>query len=104
LDQAMMSAGIASIWEVGLETGKMTGRPAPALIVWTTCRVNAPCAVDAPISTVGFTWPTTVSSVTMPEAARAWRSAAICGHRVAADGSTCTGVVAQPATSAAGRA
>ena len=99
-----MSAGIASIREVGLEIGKMTGRAVPALIVSTICWVNAPCAVDAPIRTVGLTCPTTVSSAMMPEAARAWRSAAICGQRTAADGSIWTGVLAHPVASAAGRA
>ena len=100
----MMSAGVASICEVGLETGKMTGCSTPALIVSTICRVNAPCAVDAPIRTVGLTCPTTVSNVMMPEAARAWRSVAICGQRWSVDGSICAGVLAHPAASAAGRA
>ena len=76
----------------------------PPLIASTTSWVNAPCAVEAPTRTVGLTCSTTVSSVMMPEAARACRSAAISGQRVAAEGSTCTGVRAQPETSAAGRA
>jgi hypothetical protein len=100
----MTSAGMASIWEVGLETGKMTGRGVPALMASTTSRVKAPGDVEAPIRIVGLTCPTTVSRVMMPDEARAWRNAAIWGQRVAADGSTCTGVRAQPATSAAGRA
>ena len=100
----MMSAGIASICEVGLEIGKMTGRSTPALIVSMTCWVNAPCAVEQPMRIVGLTCSITVSRVMMPEAARAWRSAAICGQRWRVDGSTWTGVLAQPAASAAGRA
>ena len=48
-----MSAGMASIREVGLEIGKMTGRSTPALIASTTCRVNALCAVEVPIRIVG---------------------------------------------------
>jgi hypothetical protein len=67
-----------------------------------TCRVNAPSAVEVPIRMVG-TWATTVSRATIPVAARAWRRAAICGHRVAADGSICAGVRDHPAASAAGR-
>ena len=67
----MMSAGIASIREVGLETGKMTGRSVPALMLSTTCWVNAPCDVDVPIRTVGLTCSTTVSRVTMPDVALA---------------------------------
>jgi hypothetical protein len=31
----MISAGIVSIWEVGLEIGKMTGRGVPALMAST---------------------------------------------------------------------
>ena len=100
----MMSAGIASICEVGLEIGKMTGRPVPLLIVSTIFWVKAPCAVEHPIRTVGLTCAITVCRVMMPEAARAWRSAAICGQRWRVDGSTWTGVLAQPAASAAGRA
>ena len=70
----------------------------------TTCRVKASCAVEAPIRIVGLTWSTTACKAMMPDVARACRSAAICGQRVAADGSTCAGVVAQSVTSAAGRA
>src|ERR1700739_4063373 len=96
-----MAPGVASMRDVGLEIGKITGRSTPALTVSTTCWVNAPCAVEAPIRIGGLTCPTTVSRVMMPEAARAWRSAAICGQRVAADGSTWTGVLAHPLVSAA---
>ena len=48
-----MSAGMASICEVGLEIGKMIGRSTAALIASTTSRVNAPCAVEVPIRMVG---------------------------------------------------
>ena len=70
----------------------------------TTCSVNAPCAVEAPIRVVGLTCSITVRRVTTPEDARASRRAAISGQRVAAEGSTSTGVLAQPEASAAGRA
>ena len=99
----MMSAGIASILEVGLDSGKMTGRASAALIVSTTSWVKAPCVVEVPIRMVGFTFSTTVCRPMMPESARACRSAAISGQRTAAGGSIWTGVLAQPATSAAGR-
>jgi hypothetical protein len=42
------AAGMASIWEVGLESGKMIGRSVTAAIASTTCRVNAPCTVEVP--------------------------------------------------------
>jgi hypothetical protein len=39
---------MASIWEVGLESGKMIGRSVTAVIASTTCQVNAPCTVEVP--------------------------------------------------------
>jgi hypothetical protein len=103
LDQVMMSEGIASILEVGLEIGKMTGRSTPALIASTTSWVNAPCVVEVPIRMVGFTFSTTVCKLTMPELARACCKAAISGHRTAAAGSICTGDFFQSPASEAGR-
>ena len=52
-DQAITSAGIASIREVGLEIGNTIGRSTAALIVSMTSRVNAPCTVEVPSKMVG---------------------------------------------------
>src|SRR5215469_3861585 len=103
LDQVMMSAGRASIFEVGLETGKITGRSTAALIASTTSLVNAPWAVEAPIRIVGFTFSITVCRPMIPVSARTCCRAAISGHRTAAAGSISTGDFDQPETSAAGR-
>src|ERR1700735_5827245 len=65
----MMSAGLASILEVGLDNGKMTGRLTRALIASTTSLVNAPCVVDVPIRMVGCTFSTTVCRPMMPDSA-----------------------------------
>ena len=98
----MMSAGAASILEVGLDSGKITGRLTPALIASTTSLVKAPCVVEVPIRTVGFTFSTTVCRAMMPDSARACCRAAISGQRTAAAGSIATGVFSQSAASAAG--
>jgi hypothetical protein len=98
-----MSAGMASIFEVGLDSGKMTGRLTPALIASTTPLVNAPWAVEVPIRMVGFTCSTTACRPMMPASARACCKAASWGQRTAAAGSIATGDLAQPPASAAGR-
>ena len=51
--QRSRSAGLDSACEVGLDSGKMTGRSQVEAICRTISSVNAPCAVDSPMSAVG---------------------------------------------------
>ena len=44
---------MASMREVGLEIGKISGRSVDAAIAWITARVNAPCTVEQPSRMVG---------------------------------------------------
>jgi hypothetical protein len=53
LVQRSRSAGVASLRETWLESGKMTGRATAPAIVRTTSSVNTPGWPDTPISTVG---------------------------------------------------
>lgn len=53
------SAGMASIFSVGLDNGRTTGRSTWRTMARTTSRVKAPCWVEVPTSTVGCTWSTT---------------------------------------------
>lgn len=62
-DQAMTSAGIASMRDVGFDSGKMIGRSVPADMASMTSCVNAPWAVEVPIRIVGFTFLTVPASV-----------------------------------------
>ena len=66
LDQAMTSAGMASIREVGLEIGNTIGRSTPALMASMISWVNAPCAVEVPSRIVGVTCRTASSSEIAP--------------------------------------
>src|SRR5215472_9461445 len=66
LDQGMMSAGMASMREVGLDSGRMIGRSTLADMASTTSRVNAPCTVDVPSRMVGPTLRTVSSSEMVP--------------------------------------
>src|ERR1700758_5634098 len=52
-DQASTSAGMASNREVGLDSGKITGRGVEAAIASTTSLVKAPCTVEQPSRMVG---------------------------------------------------
>ena len=61
--QSARSCGRASLREVGLDSGMMIGRCACAAICRTMSSVNAPVAVDSPISAVGRTAPTTEANV-----------------------------------------
>ncbi len=78
--QVSTSAGSASAFEVGLDSGMMIGRRVCAAMSRTRASVNAPVWVEVPISMVGWTWATTSARPTV---------------RPSAD---------QPVTSAAGRA
>ena len=53
--QASTSAGSASAFDVGLDSGMMIGRAVWAAMSRTICSVNAPACVEVPISIVGFT-------------------------------------------------
>ncbi len=55
------SAGEASAWLVGFESGKTSGRSTWAAISRTTVSVKAPVAPDTPMSTVGCNARTTAS-------------------------------------------
>jgi hypothetical protein len=52
-DQASTSAGMASMREVGLDSGIITGRGVEAAIASITSRVKAPCTVEEPSRMVG---------------------------------------------------
>ena len=52
-DQAMTSAGMASIRSVGLDSGRTMGRSTPLLISSITSRVKAPWSVEVPMRIVG---------------------------------------------------
>ena len=62
--QASRSAGTASHIEVGLDSGRTTGRSTWAAMSLMMFSVNAPPWVEAPVSTVGWTWPTTSARLT----------------------------------------
>ena len=53
LDHCTTSAGIASMREVGLDSGKIIGRSQDAVIASTTSWVNAPNTVEEPSRMVG---------------------------------------------------
>ncbi len=65
--QDSTSAGIASIFSVGLDSGSTIGRSTCRAIPVTTCSVNAPALVEVPTRTVGRTRSTTAArSVSAP--------------------------------------
>ena len=79
-DQAMTSAGMASVRSVGLDSGRTMGRSTPSLIASTIRRTKAPWSLEVPMRIVGSTRRTVSNRPTAP----------------------CSRV--QPATSEAGRA
>ena len=80
--QRITSAGSASAWEVGLESGMITGISQPACMVRTTSSVKIPGRPHTPISTVGLTrrivstssWPSQPSVDAASWARRRWKS------------------------------
>jgi hypothetical protein len=60
------SSGTASAFDVGLDSGMMTGRSTVDAICRTMSSVNAPDWVEVPISIVGFAFTTTSARVTGP--------------------------------------
>ena len=61
-----MSDGVASAREVGLDSGKITGRRLFSAMARTICSENEPGCPDTPIKVVGFALRTTSSNVTRP--------------------------------------
>ena len=64
--QASRSAGVASLREVGFESGKIAGRSTCRAMVRTTSSVNVPGWPEVPIRTVGRACSTTVQRSRLP--------------------------------------
>ena len=62
-DQRRTSAGVASAADVGLDSGRTTGRAVPAAAARMTASVNVPPTPVVPIRTVGRTRSTVSTSV-----------------------------------------
>ena len=68
---ASRSAGTASAFDVGFESGKIIGRSTPLAIDLTIGSLKAPGWADVPISTVGRTWLTTSTKPAGPPSVHA---------------------------------
>ena len=62
-DQRIASSGVHSVFEVGLESGKMIGRALTRLTALTTASSKVPGVAEVPISMVGFAFSMVSSSV-----------------------------------------